>query len=775
MNGKIQDNAWERFPVSGLDFGPEARFYLAFKAVDMAGNTTYFDSQGVTLDGTAPVGDHNGPALDIVPGNGNLSPYGYYNGDVTVSVAVRDPEMGEQKVATGIQSVFYKIITNGVVTGEGTLKAGSDIPAPLSWNGTFTVPAEANNSDNVVLEVSASDCAGNWRTSSITIKIDVDAPVISASYDNNAPVATVQGISYFTGKRTLTVEVKERNFNAAASTIEVKNRDTGKTVPYAWTSTASDTWQAVLPVTEDGDYIVTASITDLAGNAQRTIVYADSTKAADTFILDNTAPAVSVAYDNNAVSNGRYFNDQRTATITVVERNFEESKFRAMVEASGSSATPALSAWVHNGSVHTAHITFSQDGEYGLTLSCTDMANNASGNVSFSGAAPYSFVIDKTPGKIEISGVQDGASYAKDVKPEITVQDFTSLDVSVKLLRTNLEKKNQDVTADYIPEDLFQNVEQGKTALLDVFQDSDTMDGLYTLQIEITDMAGNTAQSQVSFAVNRHGSVYVYGDNLINTIGSYTQAITEDFTITEYNPSRLVAGSAKLAITRNGSLTSMAEFSASPAATGKENPGPSGWYEYVYTISKDNFMEDGVYTIILSTQDEAGNYPETKTQEITFSVDTTAPELTSVVGLEREIVNAASHTVSFTAADNVALQEITVYAGDTVLAQFTDLDGYGFDGTFEIPEGLNQHIRLVLKDKAGNVLDTDNKAFTPGYSFRRNITVSANFFLRWYANTTAFVLSLIFLIALVILTLIFIIGIKKRKAQSKNRDKTEIK
>ena len=94
--------------------------------------------------------------------------------------------------------------------------------------------------------------------------------------------------------------------------------------------------------------------------------------------LTQVRPTISVSYDNNNARNGNYYNAARTATITVVERNFDPQKVTATIaNVSGTNGAPALSAWTDNGDSHTATITYSTDGQYQFDIDVQDRAGNA--------------------------------------------------------------------------------------------------------------------------------------------------------------------------------------------------------------------------------------------------------------------------------------------------------------------------------------------------------------------------------------------------------------
>lgn len=72
-------------------------------------------------------------------------------------------------IYSGLESVVYRVITDGVVTQEETLYSAKENPSDADLQPTFStnivVSSTLNNSNNVIVEVVAVDRAGNERVS----------------------------------------------------------------------------------------------------------------------------------------------------------------------------------------------------------------------------------------------------------------------------------------------------------------------------------------------------------------------------------------------------------------------------------------------------------------------------------------------------------------------------------------------------------------------------------------------------------------------------------
>lgn len=113
-----------------------------------------------------------------------------------------------------------------------------------------------------------------------------------------------------------------------------------------------------------------------------------------------------------------------------------------------------------------------------------------------------------------------------------------------------------------------------------------------------------------------------------------------------------------------------------------------------------------------------------------------------VSGTEEGTYNADEIIVKYKLFDALGVKEVRVYANDKEIYKANEFNNnMDFEDTFNIKAGVNQKIRFEVEDMAGNVTDSENAediASGKVVSFNNTVTVTTNFFVRWYSNKVAF-------------------------------------
>ena len=355
-------------------------------------------------------------------------------------------------------------------------------------------------------------------------------------------------------------------------------------------------------VTDNSNNIkITTSMTDRAGNKT------DNVK--DSLSIDKTKPVIDVKYDNNehtTYGGNDYYKADRTATVTVTERNFDESLVEAAIMRNGGRYT-TIGGWTHNNntadpdkSTHVAKIVYNTDGDFTFDIAVKDKAMNSADKFT-----QQKFTVDKTAPVIDVSFDNNSAKNGNYYKADRTA--------TIKITEHNFNSGSQYVNIPVTAE--------GTTAPSVVGWSgsgndhnatvSFNKDGKYSFTVDYTDLAGNKAvQKKVdSFYIDKTApEVEITGvaDHQAYN-GTVAPVVTyRDDNFTDDHDFKFT----RIDINNKSDDTSKFDY----------DTDGNGVTEFIYKYR--DFAEvlenDGIYNFTVELSDKAGN---STSKSVTFSVN----------------------------------------------------------------------------------------------------------------------------------------------------------
>lgn len=728
---------------------PGQQFIPFVKVVDYADNIAYYGGDGVIVDNQKP-----GPVVTITPA---APPYGkgIYKASENPTYNVTVTENPNSPNA-GIDFIHYTVYCDGKASSVQDVALNSEAERKEK-KFSVNLADFYKDGDSVYIVVEAADRAANNMDSYSTLTNSQDIAI-----DNTVPTglriemdsSDVSNSKYYNNNKTAYVYVTEHNFDQSYRPEVTGNNNNGFSIG-SWENIGNDNWRCAVTFTGDGDYSMQFECVDLAGH------HSDSTATLSEFTVDKTLPEMTVSYDNNNARNGNFFKETRTATVTIREHNFNAADVRAAItaslEGSGVSA-PSISGFSGSGDVHTATVNYSTDGDYTFDIDYTDMAGNA--------AADYtqdSFTVDLTAPELEITDVEDKSANNDAVAPKVEATDVNYDAKGVTMTLTGANNGNVEVGK------IVSAIQNGQSMKFNDFARTEEMDDLYKLQAKAVDKAGNETQKEIMFSVNRYGSVFILDNDTKDWLKTGDEGYTyireeKEVGIREINVDAIESRS--ITVNRDGDLANLKE---NTDFTVKNSGSDAQWKEAHYVIAKNNFEEEGNYTVILNTQDKAQNSMNNtsvkkanKNLPIEFAVDKTAPTVV-VSGVEDDAqYRAAERTMIVDAKDNLALTKVsisidgekTVYDGEELLKD------NGVIETAVASANRWQSIEITAEDAAGNMLGQSEKALE-GEPVVLRVLVTPNIVIQYYMNKPLFYGSIAAIVIMAGL-IIFLVAKKKK-------------
>lgn len=666
---------------------------------------------------------------------------GLYNGAVNLEILAADPD--REHGASGLREVYCAVKINGKTVKEEVLFREEEAPAgPIGEENPTSSPEETGpapnmyesgptkltdrsnyapvyrfrteiripsggewESNDIEVTVIATDNAGNRSDpgdgGSLKLGIDSTAPVVHVTYDNNE----VRNGRYFDRARKATIEVRERNFDSGKLVVTAPGAVLGE-----WKRRAgSDLWTVEVRFAADGEYTLEVSGTDAVGNAA-SVTYAG--EAPQEFVIDRIPPRIEVIWDNEDVRNGMYYNRPRYATVRITDLSPDERAVqifpyaralrKVAQEWDGRTTCPVY--------VYEAQVPFTEKGEWSLHCACMDLAGNT--------AVPVyedPFVIDMTAPRLcfDRDSVREMGAYGGAISPVLLCEDPNIAPGSLYAAWRNLTAGGalMECRGGTSGDD-------DRRVILPDLPEDRAADGICVLYGTACDLAGNRSRVRRNLSVNRFGSVYDLSEDagtmeIVN--GYYTDA-QSPFVVAEYNVSPVK--SRKITLYKNSGARVLEEGTDYRVLQEKSAKG----MKYICEIEPSAYREEGKYSILIESEDEAGNLSRSPGRfrgetgySPTWAVDRTPPR----VRLAGEDVDgrrfvADSLVVNLVPSDNMELKELEILITDEKdavvekivmgrqeLDEIIGRNGGQVPATIRAGEGW-QTLRAVAIDGAGN-------------------------------------------------------------------------
>ncbi len=610
-------------------------YTISVSYTDKSGNVmTPYESERIVIDRVNPVIDKYEFEPMTSDGTAKTSTfiealeYGFYfKTAFSVSIYTSDASP-----SSGLDNISYRLVPyeNGIKKDEitGTLPVSNGI-AKLAIPAGFKGQIYAESFDNT------GNHSGQVTPQSFII--DQEAPAVNILMNNSTPYTDANSNKLFVADMSVTATItdtvsgiKEIGYSQssekagfARKSIVLANTGykVGDDLGDGWVVSCMDE-NLVTKVTktfsytaDDNDILLTLDATDRSGNK---IARSDSEK----FTVDKTNPIINVSFrEDNDID--LYYEANRIADITVIERNFSAALIETAIE-NKFGKVPGITFTKISDSEYRAVIEF-DEGDYSFTMAGTDYGNH-SAVVNYSGGNENAFYVDKTKPVVSdnftsFTNVTTDNSFNTDKTVTITINEhnFDAALVNLRVLRKDAGTNHNtdgfiDVTADFL---------RGVNWIADGDKHTITFtfsaDAVYFVEMSPSDKAGNPAaqSSTVIFEIDKTVPIVsakdgsLVGSDDIEFLDVYTADRKNDpvptidfsdlnidhinYVLTVWIPD--YSNSDALPVIKPVKIYAVEDTNKSGTITGSK-----------FTLP--DFTKDGVYALELTAVDVAGNESE---------------------------------------------------------------------------------------------------------------------------------------------------------------------
>lgn len=592
----------------------------------------------------------------------NKNAYGYYVNQKT-RVTVTATDKTDSKPVSGVKEIFYKAVDfNGktILNESKSVNSNNSVSFDVEPNFKGYIYAYAvdnvyNGSEDANYKDKVADkhefhpdglVVENGEMHAKSSGITATLPKSSYSANGNPlysgditiPVTVTDSYS---GIKQIEYSVKSNydTQNNQSQTVDIANSVSGSSVG-GWSFDEKDNnlvtqmSRNITVKNNSNDIVLTVKLTDRAGN---------KTEIEKKFSIDKTKPVIDVKYDNNehtTYGGNDYYKADRTATVTVTERNFDESLVEAAIMRNGGRYT-TIGGWTHNNntadpdkSTHVAKIVYNTDGDFTFDIAVKDKAMNSADKFT-----QQKFTVDKTAPVIDVSFDNNSAKNGNYYKADRTA--------TIKITEHNFNSGSQYVNIPVTAEGTTAPSVVGWSGSGDDHDAtvSFNKDGKYSFTVDYTDLAGNKAvQKKVdSFYIDKTApEVEITGvaDHQAYN-GTVAPVVTyRDDNFTDDHDFKFT----RIDINSKSDDTSKFDY----------DTGGNGVTEFIYKYR--DFAEvlenDGIYNFTVELSDKAGN---STSKSVTFSVNRFGSTFKASDESEKLIKNGYTN-----AEQDIVVEEINV-------------------------------------------------------------------------------------------------------------------